>query len=65
MTDKLNHVIMSQFNQQASIDLYCRYLCGITTPWLTKVRARKLGSFGRYEQYGYAEVYRALKEQEK
>ncbi|MBE9527330.1 MAG: RecQ family ATP-dependent DNA helicase, partial [Proteobacteria bacterium] len=60
MTSKLNDAIMSQYAQPASIDLCCRYLCGITTPWLTKVRARKLGDFGRYEHYGYAEVYRVL-----
>ncbi len=64
MTVKLNDAIIDQFNQPASIDLCCRYLCGITTPWLTKVRARKLGDFGRYEHYGYAEVYRALNAEE-
>ena len=65
MTDKLNHAILSQFNQTASIDLMCRYLCGISSPWLTKVRARKLGSFARYEDYGYAKIYAALKKQER
>ncbi len=64
MTEKLNDAIIGQFNQPASIDLFCRYLCGITTPWLTKIRARKLGDFGRYEHYGYAEVYRALEVKE-
>ena len=65
MIDPLNELIMSQFNQAASMDLLCRYLCGITSPWLSKVRARQLGSFGRYEHYGYAEVYAALNKQEK
>ena len=60
-TDKLNHAIEEQFGQSASIELMCRYLCGITSPWLTKIRARKLGDFGRYEHYAYEDVLSSLK----
>ncbi len=56
----LNEIIETQFGQSASVELICRYLCGITSPWLTKVRARKLGSFGRYEKYAYAVVMSTL-----
>jgi len=60
VTDALNNAIVKHFGHSASIELMCRYLCGITAPWLTKIRARKLGSFGRYEQYAYAEVHASL-----
>jgi ATP-dependent DNA helicase RecQ len=61
ITRSLDNAIREKFSQPASIDLQCRYLCGITSPWLTKVRARSLGYFGQYEQYGYAQVYAYLK----
>ncbi len=60
VTAELNHAVMEHFGKSASIELMCRYLCGITIPWLTKIRARKLGHFGRYEQYAYEEVRAAL-----
>lgn len=57
----LNNAVMQQFSQPASMALMCRYLCGITVPWLTKIKARKLGHFGHYEQYSYEQVQTALK----
>lgn len=60
VTEDLNQAVMEHFGRSASIELMCRYLCGITIPWLTKIKARKLGYFGRYEQYAYAEVRAAL-----
>jgi ATP-dependent DNA helicase RecQ len=59
--DTLNQSIVEQFSQPASIDLMCRYLCGISSPWLIKVRAKGLGHFSRYEKYGYAQIYMQLK----
>ncbi|NOQ79146.1 MAG: RecQ family ATP-dependent DNA helicase [Gammaproteobacteria bacterium] len=56
----LNNSIIKHFAQPASSELICRYLCGITTPWLSKVRARQLGHFGHYEDYAYEEVRAAL-----
>ena len=56
MIQELNDAMLRYFSQPASIDLICRYLCGITSPWLTKIKARSLGNFGRYEQYAYADI---------
>jgi len=58
--DNLNQRIMDKFSQPASVNLMCSYLCGITSPWLTKVKAKGLGHFGQYERYDYAEVRKAL-----
>lgn len=58
----LKQAITEQFSQPASADLMCRYLCGITSPWLTKIRARGLGHFAQYEKYGYTKIYTWLKE---
>jgi len=33
VTHALNQAIVEQFSQPASIDLMCRYLCGISSPW--------------------------------
>lgn len=56
----LNNSIIKHFKQPASTELICRYLCGITTPWLSKIKARKLGHFGYYEDYAYEEVRTSL-----
>ena len=40
----------------ASIELMTRYLCGITSPDLTRFKARSLGHFGRLEKYPYGDV---------
>ncbi len=61
----LNEATQKQYGQPASTELICRYLCGITIPWLTKIKARKLGNsntpyFGCYEQYAYEDVRRAI-----
>ncbi len=37
-------------------DLLARFLCGITTPLLTQLKARQLPGFGALEGYSYAEV---------
>ncbi len=59
---ELNREIMAHFQSKASIELICRYLCGINSPWLTTIRAKKLGHFGAYEHYSYEEI-RMLVEQ--
>ena len=58
----LNNSIIKHFKQPASIELMCRYLCAINTPWLTKIRARQLGRFGHFEHYAYAKVRSALQQ---
>jgi len=39
-----------------SSELLTRFLCGITSPALTKLKARSLAGFGKLEAYPYAEV---------
>jgi ATP-dependent DNA helicase RecQ len=40
----------------ATADLLARFLCGIATPRLTRLKARGLPGFGELEAYPYAEV---------
>ncbi|WP_375751436.1 ATP-dependent DNA helicase RecQ [Vibrio sp. HN007] len=40
----------------------CRYLCGITTPLSTKLKASKMEGFGKLEAYPFATVARKVKE---
>ena len=60
VTEPLREAMMHKFATEPSIDLLCRYLCGITTPHLTKIKAKSLGSFGRFEAYAYADVKKEL-----
>ncbi len=39
-----------------SDDLAARFLCGIATPRLTQLKARRLSAFGRFEKYPYKKV---------
>jgi ATP-dependent DNA helicase RecQ len=43
-------------SDKLSIDLLTRYLCGITSPYLTQLKARSLGAFAVLEAYRYADV---------
>jgi len=43
-------------DEAMSITLLSRFLCGLTTPIFTRLKARSLSSFGRLEQYPFAEV---------
>ncbi|PRY71863.1 RecQ family ATP-dependent DNA helicase [Halomonas ventosae] len=47
----------------ATADLLTRFLCGITTPLFTPMKARKLDAFGALEGYPYAEVRQRVAEQ--
>ncbi|SFU32680.1 RecQ family ATP-dependent DNA helicase [Halomonas korlensis] len=44
----------------ASADLLTRFLCGISTPLFTPLKARRLPGFATLEEYPYAEVRRRL-----
>ncbi|WP_106476500.1 RecQ family ATP-dependent DNA helicase [Phytohalomonas tamaricis] len=46
----------SSEGQPPSIELLTRFLCGITTPLFTRLKARQLEGFGKLEAYPYAEV---------
>lgn len=52
----LQQVIQQQFGVVAPVDLLTRYLAGISAPWLTRVKARQLGSMGILEHYPYQQV---------
>jgi len=41
-----------------SADLAARFLCGIATPRLTRLKARRLSGFGRFEKHPYQEIRR-------
>ncbi len=58
----LQHAIEQQFNQPASSELLTRFLCGIQSPWFTKVKARKMPGFGRLEDTPYTDVQAWLSE---
>ncbi|MFP4261792.1 MAG: ATP-dependent DNA helicase RecQ [Halomonas sp.] len=47
----------------ATPDLVTRFLCGITTPLFTPMKARKLEGFAALEGYPYAEVRQRVAEQ--
>ncbi|MGL6213081.1 MAG: RecQ family ATP-dependent DNA helicase, partial [Billgrantia desiderata] len=40
----------------ATPDLLARFLCGLTSPLLTRLKARRLAGFGALEAYRYGEV---------
>jgi len=63
-TESLDNVIKETFSQPASIELKSCYLTGITSPWLTKVKARNLGGFAKYENYGYAYIHSLIESSE-
>ncbi|WFM69930.1 ATP-dependent DNA helicase RecQ [Halomonas sp. CKK8] len=46
----------------ATADLLTRFLCGITTPLFTPMKARKLEGFAALEDYPYAEVRQRVAE---
>ena len=46
----------SSLSATPSIELMTRYLCGITSPDLTRFKARSLGHFACLEKYPYSEV---------
>ncbi len=46
--------------KDVSVTLLTRFLCGITSPLFTKLKARQLAGFGKLEQYRYQEVRTAV-----
>lgn len=46
--------------QEVSATLLTRFLCGITSPLFTKLKARQLDGFGKLEQYRYQDVKNAV-----
>jgi ATP-dependent DNA helicase RecQ len=50
----------AKYNQQPSAVLQTRFLCGITTPVFTKLKARSVSGFGQLAEYPYAEIQQML-----
>jgi len=46
--------------QEISVTLLTRFLCGITSPLFTKLKARQLEGFSKLEQYRYQDVKKAV-----
>lgn len=47
---------LSKYSQDASPALLVKFLLGISTPVMTKLKARALSGFGKLEQYPYSSV---------
>lgn len=54
--DGLTAALIDKLPQPPTSTLITRFLCGITTPQLTRIRARSLSGFSHLENYRYAEV---------
>jgi len=59
MTDKYRDATQ----QAIGVTLLARFLCGLTTPIFTKLRARSMSSFARLEAYPFAQVRQWIDEQ--
>ncbi|PAU74296.1 RecQ family ATP-dependent DNA helicase [Halomonas salipaludis] len=59
----LNRIAESADAPAPSVDLLTRFLTGLTTPLLTKLKARQLDGFAALEAWPYAEVREALGQQ--
>ena len=49
-------------SEAMSVTLLSRFLCGLTTPIFTRLKARSLPNFGRLERYPFAQVNQWLDE---
>jgi ATP-dependent DNA helicase RecQ len=60
--DAARHVraLQQALDGSASPDLAARFLCGIATPRLIRIKAKSLNGFGLYVKYPYADVRRAV-----
>ncbi|MGQ4877178.1 RecQ family ATP-dependent DNA helicase [Billgrantia sp. LNSP4103-1] len=54
--DFVGQVSASAEDHPVTPDLVARFLCGLTGPLLTRLKARKLAGFGALEAYRYGEV---------
>lgn len=56
----LNNKLMTKYGTSASLDLCCRFLTAITSPYLTGIRARTMDNYGLYENMPYADVRQVM-----
>ena len=54
--DELAGPFMAKLSVPATADLITRFLCGITVPLISKIKAKQLAGFGTLEKYRYADV---------
>jgi len=52
--------VQAATDEPLSDDMLTRFLCGISTPLFTRIKARSLPNFGRLEQYRYQDVKSCL-----
>ncbi len=52
----LTRPLREKGGEPISCELITRFLCGISTPWFTKIKARSMSGFGALENYRYDEV---------
>ncbi len=60
MLSEFDQAYQTMFNQMPEPETQTRFLSGMTSPWLTKVKARKLANYAALEQVPYAAVLNAL-----
>ena len=61
MLSEFNQAYQAMFNQIPEPETQIRFLSGMTSPWLTKVKAKKIANYAALEQMPYADVLKALK----
>ncbi|MEK9713800.1 MAG: RecQ family ATP-dependent DNA helicase [Thalassolituus sp.] len=60
MLSEFNQTYQTMFKQMPEPETQTRFLLGMTSPWLTKVKAKKITNFSALEQVPYADVLKAL-----
>ncbi|TNC83863.1 MAG: hypothetical protein CSH37_12780 [Thalassolituus sp.] len=60
MLSEFNQAYQTMFNQIPEPETQTRFLSGMASPWLTKVKAKKLANYAALEQVPYADVLKAL-----
>ena len=58
MLGEFNNAYQGLFNQIPEPETQTRFLCGMASPWLTKVKAKKIANYGSLEQVPYETVLR-------
>ncbi|WP_116474595.1 RecQ family ATP-dependent DNA helicase [Zobellella maritima] len=54
------HPLQEKHGQPLSVHTLACFLCGISTPLLTRLKAKSLAGFGRLEQYRFGDVVQQL-----
>jgi ATP-dependent DNA helicase RecQ len=56
MLGEFNNAYQGLFNQAPEAETQTRFLCGMASPWLTKVKAKKIANYGGLEHVPYETV---------